>query len=237
MAPFIVYNGIDSRQLGVVIEKLPDFHRAARRYEQNEVPGRSGVVMTDTGAYETYQTTLEVNTFGVDLHTVYAWLRGEGWLISSDEPDYMAYVYMYPQVDDSRFRASGSAYDTLTVQMIVEPFLRQVTESTVIMSAQGSFPGQGHEPSDPVLTVTGSGDVRVVVNDRAVLIDSLSGDMVIDCGAGVAYQTINGADVFCGTQVTLEDGWPQLQPDGETNSVSWTGSVTQVRIQPCWRWL
>lgn len=236
--PTITYKGYTSAQKGVIMEKLPDFHRPARRYEQNEVPGRSGAVMVDTGAYETYQTTMEVNVNGQDPHDIMNWLTGEGWLVSSDDAAYMAYCYLYPQADVCRFRVSASSYDTITVNMIVEPYRRLASESLITVTASGTtFAGMGHDACEPIVTVTGSGDIRLDINGEAVLIDDLYGSVIIDCDAGIAYKVVDGANVFMGQYISLEGEWPKLLPTGSTNTVSWTGTVTKVEIQPCWRYL
>lgn len=234
--PYVIYNGVDSRNMGVIMMRLPDFHRAARRVAQSDIPGSSIPVMMDEGGYEPYQTQMIVNANGADLRTLYGWLRGEGWLISGDEPDFKVYAYLYGQIDDERFRA-GATYDTLTVPLTVEPFMREVNEAAVTLTAAGVFSGKGHEPALPVIRVTGSGDVNLMVNGASVLIDDMSGTIVLDCEAGVAYKEVTGGIEWMGQKVTLVEGWPELNPGGGTNTVNWSGGITQAVIQPQWRYL
>lgn len=237
MNPEITYNGISSETMGLIVEKLPDFHRAARRVSRSDIPGRSVPLIADDGGYDVYETDMRLNLNGQSLMDVYAWLRGEGWLISSDAPGYKAYVYLYDQIEDMRFRMDSDAYDSLTVTLIVEPYLREVSEAVVTLTSPGNFAGRGHDPALPEITLTGSGNINLLINDQAVLIDGLRGSITIDSEAGVAYRMVNGAMEWAGSIVTLEDGWPQLRPKGGSNLVNWSGSVTQVAIQPKWRYL
>ncbi len=238
MNPTITFNGVSSETMGVIVTRLPDFHRAARRIVEKTIPGRHGALIQDEGAYDLYTTILEVNLNGASQRDVYAWLRGEGWMISSDEPDYKAYVYMYGSVTDNRFRTSGGAYDTLSVDLRVEPFLRLVTETPVSLTANGTFAGQGHAESAPLIRVDGSGDGTLMVNGYTAHLTGIDGSLYIDADAGVAYTLADGAPVFAGSMVELEGGeWPGLKGAGETNLVSWTGGITGVWIQPNWRFL
>lgn len=236
--PGIIYNGISSETLGLIVTRLPDFHRAAYRVSEVTIPGRSGQLVQDDGGYDLYSTALEINCNGVDLRTVYAWLRGEGWMISTDEPDYKAYVYLYAQADDERFRAAGT-YDTLSFSLRVEPFLRLVNEEAVVLTENANtFQGQGHDATLPFIHVEASGDVTLMVNGATAYLTEVDGDIWLDCEAGVAYTEAEGVKAFAGTQVTLEDGeWPYLLPEGGANLVSWTGSVARVTLQPNWRFL
>ena len=235
--PYIIFNGVDSRAMGVVIEQLPDFHRPARRVEQTDIPGSSMPVIVDEGGYDSYQTQLIVNAMGGSLRTLYNWLRGEGWLISSDEPDYKAWVHMYAQITDSRFRVEEGCYDSITVQLTVLPYLREVEEESVPLTAAGSFAGKGSDSAQPILAIEGEGDVTVTINGVPVLVSGLEGTIYLDCEAGIAYTEADGAREWAGGMVTLTDGWPELLPAGGTNAVTWEGSVSSVTIQPQWRYL
>ena len=237
MEPYIVYNGRRSDELGIVVEQLPDLHRARRRVEQNTLPGRSGALVVDEGAFDTYVTQLKINIFGGSIHHVLNWLRGEGWLISSDDPTLKAYVYMTEQIEDKRFRVERDNYDTLTIPLLVEPFLRQVSERKLTLTAPGSFPGLGHDPALPLLGIHGDGDCTVTINGRRVMLSGIDYGTNVDCEAGIAYQMRDGGLVWAGNLATLPDGWPQLYPEGQTNTVTWSGGVTMLEIVPQWRFL
>lgn len=234
--PTITYNGVSSASLGLIVRKLPDFHRAQRRVQQISVPGRDGVLVLDEGGYDAYTTDITLNANGADLATIHNWLRGEGWMISSDEPQRMAYVYCYAQLDDVRRRVGADNYDDVSIQLVVEPYLRAVNEAAVTLTSQGSIPGQGHDPALPKLTITGTGSANLIVNGSGILLDDLSGTLVIDCELGAVYEPLNDGVTWAGEKATLAAGWPSLRVSGN-NLISWTGGITEVVVQPQWRWL
>ena len=80
------------------------------------------------------------------------------------------------------------------------------------------------------------GEITLMVNDCAAVLSGVEDHITLDCEAMMGLK--DGANVS--GQVTLlgggEDEWPRLKAEGETNAVSWTGSVSRVEIQPRWRW-
>lgn len=235
--PYIIYNDVKSTNIGVIMTRLPDFHRAARQISQVEIPGSSTPLMIDEGGYTAYQTQMQINANGVDLRDLYAWLSGEGWMISSDEPKYKAYVYLYSQIDDRRLRVGGDCYDTLTVPVLVEPFLREKNETEIDMDEPGLIEGDGNVASLPRITVWGSGDINLMVNEQTVLFSGIEDRITIDCEAGIAYRSGGGERAWMGEHVTLVDDWPQMKAAGENNEINWSGNVERVRVHPNWRYL
>lgn len=244
MNPYIIFGGVSSEDMGVIITELPTWHRAPRRISEQTIPGRSGAVVQDEGGYDLYAATLRLNVNGAAPRDVFAWLRGEGWMISGDDPGYQAYVYVYGQIDVDRMRVGGDCYDDLTVSLRVEPYLREVDEAALTITEAVTFAGKGCDDSAPLLAITGSGDPILMVNGATVYLYGLDGTLYLDAETGIAYtlETDPGTQaqtpVFAGTQVALEEGeWPYLLPAGGTNLINWTGGITQVTIQPHWRYL
>ena len=52
--PYFIYNGIDSRMMGVIVTAMPPTVRAAQRVESVKVPGRSGSLHETDGSYDNY---------------------------------------------------------------------------------------------------------------------------------------------------------------------------------------
>lgn len=237
--PYIIFNGVSSEDLGFVVEKLPDQPRPKRNYEEQDILGRDGGIVTDLGGYAPYTAKIRLNAFGHPLSEVYGWLRGEGWLTTSDDPEYMRWVAFLDSIEDSRFRAMGKCYDSLTIPGRFQPYKHLAVQDVQELSEPGIFMGRGNASALPEIEISGSGEVNLMVNDLTVLIDNLDGTLIIDCDARNAY-TVNeqGEKVFAGRQVTLLDGWPALLPEGSvSNRVNWSGNVSGVKITPWWRWL
>ncbi|QTE70704.1 hypothetical protein JRC49_13015 [Clostridiales bacterium FE2011] len=83
--------------------------------------------------------------------------------------------------------------------------------------------------SEPILTVTGSGDITLMVGTTIVELENISGSIVLDCALQEAYQ----GSTLMNDHMTGE--FPVLKPGA--NAISWAGTVTKVVIQPNWRYL
>ena len=237
MTPWIKFRGIDSRDMGVIMERLPDEPRARRNFEEIPIPGRDGRSGKDKGSYDIAQTNMSINLNGREPTDIYAWLQGEGWLITSDDPEKMRWVSLYDQISDAGFRVQGACYDTITVPVRMQPYKYSANAESEYAdyTSAAVFNGQGNAKALPILEITGSGDITLMANGATVMIDELDGTIIIDCDAMTAYTEANGVISFAGRKVAIVDEWPRLDPD--SNSVNWTGNVSRLRIRPWWRWL
>ena len=83
--------------------------------------------------------------------------------------------------------------------------------------------------SEPILTVTGSGNITLMVGTTIVELENISGSIVIDSVLQEAYQ---------GTTLMndhMNGEFPVLKPGA--NAISWIGAVTKVVVRPNWRYL
>jgi phage-related protein len=83
--------------------------------------------------------------------------------------------------------------------------------------------------SEPILTVTGSGDITLMVGTTIVELEDISSSIILDCAL---------KEAFLGTTLMndhMTGDFPVLKPGA--NAISWSGTVTRVVIQPNWRYL
>ena len=79
------------------------------------------------------------------------------------------------------------------------------------------------------LTLTGSGDIKLIVDLTTIDLAGIDGSIVIDSVLQEAYK---------GTTLMNEHmsgDFPILVPG--LNAISWTGNVTSVVVKPDWRYL
>jgi phage-related protein len=237
MQPYITFNGVDSRDLGVVVEKLPEFHRPARSVELVQIPGRDGRLELDNESYDVYTTTFRVNCFGVPLADVYAWLSGAAWLVSSEEPDRAVWASLHMQVKNDRFRCGG-CYDSLTVTAYCQPFryFYPRPDSVELTASPATVANPGTAAARPVITIEGSGDISVLIGQSRMDFEGLTDGIVVDCEMLECF-SLDGATLMNAhadlSDLETPDGFPQLLPGG--NGVQWTGAVTKISIDGRWR--
>ena len=124
----------------------------------------------------------------------------------------------------------GNPHCTFAVNFRCYPFFYTNAAADITVTASGTIiTNPGSVYSEPILTVTGSGDITLIVGTTIVELENISGSIVIDSVLQEAYQ---------GTTLMndhMSGDFPVLKPG--QNAISWVGSVTKVAIRPNWRYL
>ncbi len=85
---YCIFKDIDSRELGLYMERCPEKTSPKRRDETFTVPGRHGNLTTTDGAFETYIKSAEFIVMDMTrVDEISAHFKGAGWLTFSNEPD------------------------------------------------------------------------------------------------------------------------------------------------------
>ena len=237
MEPYFIFRGIDSRDIGVVVEDMFDVHRPKRNVQTIQVPGRDGRLMQDDGTYDTYTISGKINCFGAPLSDVYAWLSGSGDLILGDEPTRSIRASATAQVKNTRFRCDG-CYDSLQVSFDCQPFRYHVEQTEgandiPLTSSPATVSNPGTHKSAPRLTIEGTGDAVLTIGTQILEVTDLAGGVIVDAELCECFDLTETA--LRNERVTLmDDSFPVLHPGA--NIISWTGDgVTKVTVVPRWR--
>ena len=224
------FKGKNSKDFGILISSVPQQTRPERRVEHITIPGRHGDLTEDEGTYEPYTISMECSTRGSDkLDEIVAWLNGAGELILSTEPDkaYRASIYNKISIADVIY-----LYNSFLLQFRVQPFKYSVNafgDGLELTKATTVF-NSGTYASQPIITVYGSGDMELVINDTVFPLYGVEESITIDSEMMEVFKgTKNQNSKYGG------EDFPKLEV-GE-NIVSWTGNVEKVVIEPRWRWL
>lgn len=232
MKPWFIWNGRDSRDMGLVVESLPPITRPAMRVSTMEIDGRDGDEVVELG-YEAYDKEI---VFGIKktteeyLNSLMYWLSGDGELITSVEPTKKYYCKIYEVLDLERlcrFRKGG-------IRLHTQPYKYAVSESAVEWSGSNKVlqvQNQGNTSSAPLITVTGSGVVNISVDGTFVCkLDLGEDDMIImDSAEMEAYDNTSlrnrdmTGDFVC------------LPPGG--HEITWDGDITALAVVPKSRWI
>ena len=237
MEPHFIFRGIDSRDIGVVVEDMFDVHRPKRNAQTIQVPGRDGRLTQDDGTYDTYTISGKINCFGAPLSDVYAWLSGSGDLILGDEPTRSIRANATAQIKNTRFRCDG-CYDSLQVSFDCQPFRYHVEQTDgandiPLTSSPATVSNPGTYKSAPRLTIEGTGDAVLTIGTQILEVTDLAGGVIIDSELGECFDLTETA--MRNDRVTLmDDNFPALHPGA--NIISWTGTgVTKITVTPRWR--
>lgn len=265
MQDWFIWNGVDSRTMGIVVSKPAPVVYPAERVEQVTVPGRRGFLTRTEGegVFDGYLKTITIgNRRAADPHGIAAWLRGQGELILGNEPNRVYFGRIIKEA--SLERLMRDAYQG-PISWMVQPEKGQYPpESATVWEPSGTgdvgsvtLYNPGDLPAAPRITVYATGlagagpMITLGIGDEALGDGSparIQADLtartaadgcVIDLDA-MAVTTLDGAESL-DASVTVygaEDAI-HLAP-GEETVISidrTTASVTRLSIEPRWRWL
>jgi phage-related protein len=177
-----------------------------------------------------------------DINKTAKYFTGNEQVIFSNEPDKYYSAAIYDQIDFEcltafreatvKFHCQPFKYlvDEPIVDVVVDAVIEEQTEISV---TNVSVTNQDLETSKPIITLAGNGIVEISINgyaqfqydfgnDTEVTIDSELQDAYMDTPLNLKNRQMMGQ-------------FPILNP-GE-NTISWTGTLTEVKIKPNSRWL
>lgn len=227
---WFVFKGIDSRKMGVYVTRMPETVRPKRRIESITIAGRNGSLHTDEGVYESYDRTMECALKKrARLDEVAAWLVGSGDIIFSTEPDKVYKITIANKVSIAQMMRT---FQKFMVTMDTQPFKYSVNafNDKKVLTEPTRIKNRGTEYSQPIITVYGSGNITLTINDVDYSLNNVDNYITIDSEMTEVFKdTENQNSKYSGT------GFPRFEI-GE-NSISWTGEVDRIEIEPKWRWL
>lgn len=228
--PYFIYNGIDSRKMGVRVTAMPPTVRAEKRVETIAIPGRSGSLHIYDNAYENYTKTIECAIKDRQrIDEIAAWLDGSGEIIFSSEPDKVYKVHIINTISITQmmlvFQKFQVNFDTFPFKYSVNAFNDEMklTEPKIILN-------KGTIYAEPIITVHGAGQVTIEINGASYGLSNIDGHTIINSEIMEVYK--DGQNLNATYQ---SDSFPRFEV-GE-NALNWTGNVTKIEITPNWRWL
>lgn len=237
---WIMWNGVSSEEMGLVVERMPYISRAKLRTQEFVVPGRSGVLHAWDGSHEMITLKILLNLMqSQHAGEINAWLSGRGTLITSDEPTRCWKGIIAQEVAWTRYRPYGHAYDSISVMIDADPYMYEASPSHTVLVEADSIEGDGTLPAAPLIAVSGEGEGALSVGGTTVSFTGLTAGtpLYLDCDAKIAYTLSDGEPESANALVEIVDNeWPALACTGST-AVSWTGGVTGIDVQHNWRWL
>ncbi|WP_085829074.1 distal tail protein Dit [Clostridium massiliodielmoense] len=223
------FNNKYSKDLGIYIGKRPPILKAEKVIKHIEVPGRSGTLTEDTGAYKNIELTFECTIKDTDVEEktilLNNWLDGSGIL----KLDYLANFFF--KVKEVKFEGTDVDYITgdFTVTFVCDPFKYYIDNSTIeIKKPTIIYSPEFTVESEPKVTIFGQGDITLNINNNSIKLKDVQDHITLDSTIQECYKdTQNCNNKMCGE-------FPLLV---EENKINWNGNVSKVEIIPNWRCL
>ena len=157
---YFIWKGADSRTKGMRLKSPLPIIRPEERVEHIQIPGRAGD-LTQTEGEDIYNSYIQTASISVDeashVRDVFAWLRGEGWLISSSEPDRRQRARVIGAITLDKVSKYLDIW-TGECQFYCQPLKELLNEETVTVTPGGTVTNRGDVTSCPLMKVTASGE-------------------------------------------------------------------------------
>lgn len=228
--PWFMYNGVDSRDMGLWVKELPAPARAEERAETVEIPGRAGHLTLKEGVDVHNSRLMECVVqapYTADFEAILAWLTGSGKVIFSGNENR---VYDAEITAEVKFDKVSNSIKEAVIPFFVQPHAGQYPpESAITITGEsGTITNPGNVAARPIVEVTYEGNIQINIGDSAMAFTAVPGKLTVDCGANIVLDE-NG-ELWQG--VYSGDFW-RIEP-GE-NEITADNSCT-LKITPNWRW-
>ena len=229
---YVIWKEKDSREVeGLIICELPPISKPNLRVNETVIDGVDGSTVEELG-YESYDKPLLIGLRrNADIDEIINFFTGDGEIVFSNEPDKYYKAKIISSIDFARL----CRLKTATVTFRVQPFKYDYEEDERVSQAGRTdiiIDNIGNYFSKPIMTIQGTGEVRISVNDEALFKYTFPEDentVVIDSEKQDAYL---GVDLknrnMAGEFPTLRSG---------INTVTWEGAVDSIKIEKYSRWL
>lgn len=239
MRNYIILNGQNSNEItGLLIQSLPPISQPKIRTNIEEIDGRDGDIITKLG-YSAYNKKITIGLYGdYDVDDVIAYFTNNksGKVTFSNEPDK---YYNYEILDEIDFERL-IRFKTATVTMHIQPFKYSNVETaktfTITNETSLNIRNNGNYISKPVITITGTGTINLSLNNEQLFVINIgdtSTQIALDINNMNAYNPTN--DNYMNRSVT--GNYDNFALKVGTNTISWTGTITQIQIENYSRWI
>lgn len=225
---YFTFKGISSEQMGLVVNKMPNYVKPKRRSEVIEVQGKDGANIVEYG-FAPYTLKATVTLLDVSkLDEIISWLDGSGQLVVSDDPYKYRNVSVLEGIDYARL----SDFKEASIEFYVYDPFRYVLKDIdrTFTSFPATIKNNGTYLSQPIITIAGSGAIGVTIN-------GISFDYTFPTSESVTIDCQNMDATYQGSlrNQYMSGDFPVL--DVGVNNISVTGNVTSITFEKYTRYL
>lgn len=233
---FIVFNKLNSLDLGLKVIKRPNFPLPKHRYETFDIQDGDGQLVEDLGTFEDVKVDVEFNFIDRDnIHIKVTKILN--WLNKID--DYKLYFaddierhYKVKMVEYTDIERQLKVKGIFTISFICEPY-KYYNQNSLISITTNNYSFYSINElvynARPLIKVFGSGDITLTINNEDILLKSISNHIILNSTLMEAYNNNNVDNL----NNKMNGEFPILKSG--LNTISWIGSVTKIEITPNWR--
>lgn len=238
-----VIDGKSSLDFNTVIQDRPLINSPIRKVDRRESSGRSGQLMTDKRVYRDSDLELILYTSPGNHESEHEYrselfeLFDTGGYVEVRfyfDPDK---IYRVSLKDESVQFESKYYYDggqSWKVPLDVYPWKHYHDVDPITLTEKGTINNQYSSESQPLITLEGSGNVTLIVNDEQFIMKDVPTTKVyIDSELSMSYSLSPSGSLISENSIVYTRKYPILKKG--LNDISWTGDVSKLTIDPRWR--
>lgn len=230
-----VFNGHNSSEFGICIEKTPSLDRPERKHNIYKIPGRNGDIVEMLDAYDNVDKTYTVwaandsyTNVAKDYDAIASWLyttNGYARLEDDFEPEIFRLAYFVGPMNVENLL---NMYGKTKIKFNCRPErYYKDGERTVSRVSGSTITNRTAFIAKPLIRITGSGDCSIRIGSHTMNITGLTDYIYIDCDTMEAYRQITE-----NKNNTISGDFPVIEPG--TQTIHTSGSITLVEITPRW---
>lgn len=217
------WKNISSDEMGIIVSKTPAISKGKRNIEKISIPGRSGFLSFDHGTYESFIISVEChfNKGVTSQDELLAWLDGFGKLSFDNVRQWDAVI-----VNSISLEKVIGLYRSFLIQFECQPIAEAINENIFVVTtnpATLNITGATAQ-MEPILEITGSGDVQVSINNKTFYLYGIEGKYILDS----KWKVISDSGGLNASNKMLYE-FPALVP--ENNIIEYIGDVTEFKIR------
>ena len=188
MQSYFIWNGVDSRSMGITSKGHAPLIRPEERVNHVQIPGRSGD-LTELEGENIFNSYIQTVSFSVDgaeqVKAVFQWLRGAGYVTFSGEPDKQQQARVIGAVTMERVSRNLDIWRG-QAQFYCQPLKERIYTESETLTASGSVYNAGDVDAYPVIIAEPAENataMTVTVNGKTFTMTGVDGWRRIDSAA------------------------------------------------------
>ena len=226
------FNFLDKNcnDFGIVVEKYPSLFIPVKSFEKVNIAGNDKAEYRE-GTYE--PITLSIECYLKDrspqkIREISKWLnsKSEGKLILGNDPNF---YYNARIINAIPINKVINLFGRFVIQFECEPFVYSLEEEVITITANTEIENKGITVSKPIYKVYGSGEAKIKVNGKEVILYGVGGYIEIDTELMECYRD----NISLNT--SMNGNYTSLWLNEGINNIEFTGA-SKIEMIPKWRY-
>ncbi|EOT2958943.1 distal tail protein Dit [Clostridium perfringens] len=232
---YFIFNNKKNTDLGIKVVKRPNIPIPERNIELKSLKGRDGSLTRDYKTYNDIKISVSLNFISGENDFINKGAEIADWLYNINDnklifSDNDKFYYKVKKIECKDIERSLKVIGKFIVTFVCDPYKYyidnndiEITNSTEIVSPILV------ESSKPSITVFGTGDINLTINDKRVQLEKVDENITIDSSIKECYK---GKDNL---NYKVHGEFPKLVRG--SNTIDINGSINKIIIKPNWRCL